>query len=372
MADMTAYQPNQPVVPAAQPQPTTELVAGAEANGPLIPRHQSPSGDDDGDAAPPPGRSCHLLAKLPLELRNAVYAELLPRGPPQYPNSFRRHRMPAEARPRFWTPAVAQACRQLRREVLTLLLGGVNAARDPVLRLGLWAQQPWDALFLERWLRALGADARLVRRLAVQHEVDFFHATAGRLYPVHGVYPDTMFTGTKTVWADTLFVVEDDVSDDDGAQRVRVDCDFATPAHPAADQIPAGSICLCPLAARMLPPAAVALPPGVADCALTRAVYAFLALMDKEGQDEYAVPRFRTGDEWAARAEGLCPRCGRRRWYLQGPKTAACRERKKLGFGGRWGVPFPWCIIMDFCGRRTRRGGRTRFLRGRGWAVMCE
>ncbi|KAK6846273.1 hypothetical protein PG987_001461 [Apiospora arundinis] len=321
MADMTVYpmpitttshdhQSNQSFASTAtQPKPTAELAAEVEANGPLIPRQP------DGGAPGP----CHLLAKLPLELRNAIYALLLPPTPPQYPSSFRRYRMPASARPRFWTPAVAQACRQLRHEVLTLYLGGIvaNEKHDDVLRVGLWVQEPWDAIYLERWLHDLGEDARLVRRLAINHEVDFFHP----------------FLGSRTVWADTLFT---DVSQDEegGQDGVRVECDFGAPTNAVSDQIPAGTVCLCPITARMRPANRVKLPlTGVADCALTRAIYAFLALMDQEGQDAIAIPRFRSADEWASHAGGLCRRCDLRRWYLQGPKTLNYRRRMRVDDG---------------------------------------
>ncbi|KAK8068925.1 hypothetical protein PG994_005541 [Apiospora phragmitis] len=312
MADMTVHpittahdRPCQSVAAATtQPEPTPELAA---ANTPLIIPPQQ-----DGGGGSSRSSTCPLITKLPLELRNAVYALLLPATPPQYPSAFRRYRMPAEARPRFLTPAVAQTCRQLRHEVLTLYLGGDNN----LLRVGLWVQEPWDVLYLERWLQDLGDDARLVRRLAVNHQVDFYHTSA------------RMLSCTQTVWADTTFTV---VQDDD-EEVVRIECDFGRPANPVSDQIPAGTVCLCPITARLPPPSTWPSPgPKTADCALARAVYAFLALMDREGQDAFAVPRFPTGEDWN-RGEGLCPRCGARRWYLQGPKTAAYRRRLGLGF----------------------------------------
>lgn len=304
MADMTVHptaittthDEQCPSVAAAPAQP--ELAA---ANAPLI----TPSQHDGSSNNSNP---CRLLTKLPLELRNAIYALLLPPTPPQYPSSFRRYRMPSSARPRFWTPAIAQTCRQLRRELLTLYLG------DHLLRVGLWVQEPWDVLYLERWLRDLGADARLVRRFAINHQVDFYHTSARSLACTH------------TVWADTVFTVVPG-GNEGGKDVVTVECDFGAPENPVSDQIPAGTVCRCPISARM--------PPRTADCALTRAVYAFLALMDREGQDVFAVPRFQTGEDWGAEGdEGLCLQCGLRRWYLQGPKTAAYRRRLGLGFDG--------------------------------------
>ncbi|KAK8084335.1 hypothetical protein PG997_005606 [Apiospora hydei] len=302
MADMTVHpttthdQPCQSVVaPAATPTQPTELAA---ANAPLIPRQPSSDGAANGSSSRDEG--CHLLAKLPLELRNAIYALLLPATPPQYPSSFRRYRMPASARPRFWTPAIAQTCRQVRHEVLTLYLG------DNLLRVGLWVQEPWDVLYLERWLQDLGDDARLVRRFAITHQ---------------------------TVWADTTFTVVPDAFGVESETLVGIECDFGAPANPVSDQIPAGTVCGCPLTARLPPRAAVSVPPRTADCALTRAVYAFLALLDEEGQDAFAVPRFASAEAWGA-AEGSEGALSALRAAAVGPKTAAYRRRLGLGFDG--------------------------------------
>ncbi|KAK8022898.1 hypothetical protein PG991_006779 [Apiospora marii] len=322
----TTHDEQCPSSAAAAPAQPPELAA---ANAPLIIIPRQHDGSNNGSSSNP----CHFITKLPLELRNAIYALLLPPTPPQYPSSFRRYRMPASARPRFWTPAVAQTCRQLRREALTLYLG------DHLLRVGLWAQEPWDALYLERWLQDLGPDARLVRRLAINHQVDFYHASAAR-----------SLACTQTVWADTVFTVVPGGEGEGEEEVVRVECDFGAPENPVSDQIPAGTVCLCPIAARMPPwrqasssasgaasaASSMPVPPRTADCALTRAVYAFLALMDREGQDAFAVPRFAKGEDWGAKdGGGLCAGCGRRRWYLQGPKTAAYRRRLLgLGFDG--------------------------------------
>ncbi|KAK7991561.1 hypothetical protein PG988_000355 [Apiospora saccharicola] len=309
----TTHDEQCPSIAAAPAQP--ELAA---ANGPLIALSQH-DGSGTYSSNGSSGNPCHLITKLPLELRNAIYALLLPATPPQYPSSFLRYRMPASARPRFWTPAIAQTCRQLRHELLTLYLG------DHLVRVGLWVQEPWDVLYLERWLQDLGAEARLVRRFAIHHQVDFYHASARSL------------ACTQTVWADTVFTVVP--GEDGGEDTVQVECDFGAPENPVSDQIPAGTVCLCPITARMPPcqasgaAAPMPIPPRTADCALTRAVYAFLAVLDREGQDAFAVPRFPKGEDWGAEgSEGLCQGCGWRRWYLQGPKTAVYR-RKKLGLG---------------------------------------
>ncbi|KAK7942587.1 uncharacterized protein PG986_011700 [Apiospora aurea] len=311
----TRDEPCQSVVAAAAtPTQPTELAA---ANAPLIPR-QPPSSDG---AANGSSRSrhegCHLLAKLPLELRNAIYALLLPATPPQYPSSFRRYRMPASARPRFWTPAVAQTCRQVRREFLTLYLG------DNLLRVGLWVQEPWDVLYLERWLQDLGDDARLVRRFAINHQVDFYHASAPR-----------SLACTQTVWADTTFTVVPDAFGRESEALVGIECDFGAPANPVSDQIPAGTVCGCPLTARLPPRAAVSVPPRTADCALTRAVYAFLALLDREGQDAFAVPRFASGRRGPPGSEGGSARAADGGAGAQdGGVPAAARARVRRGGG---------------------------------------
>ncbi|KAK8044482.1 hypothetical protein PG993_004506 [Apiospora rasikravindrae] len=321
MADMTVNPttttnddaPCQSTAAAGTPTQPPELAA---ANAPLIPRQ--PDGAAAGGGTSSSSSSCLLLTKLPQELRNAIYALLLPRTPPAYPSSFRRYRMPASARPRFWTPAVAQTCRQIRHEVLRVYLGGAN--NHHLVRVGLWIQEPWDALYLERWLQDLGDEARLVRRFAINHQVDFYHASARSL------------ACTQTVWADTVFTV---VQDDQGEDVVRVECDFGLPANPVSDQIPAGTVCRCPLAARLPPPSALSVPPRTADCALTRAVYAFLALMDQEGQDVFAVPRFQRGRIGGLRgARGSVRAAGAGGGISRGPR------RRRTGGGSGW-------VLMD-------------------------
>ncbi|KAH8649269.1 hypothetical protein BX600DRAFT_554797 [Xylariales sp. PMI_506] len=200
---------------------------------------------------PPQPDSCYLITKLPLELRNAIYALLSDRV--TYTPPHVRRDLGPDGAARFTIPAIARTCRQLRYEALSWHFGGGAGSSSssngsgrghpssaPGLRAQVWDDIELDAVFLERCLRDLGGASLLglVRRLEVHHQVDF--------------YLRTRYTDTAIVPVITRFAVvgDDDDRGGDGAGEVEVRCDFGT-ADNLGDEIPAGTVCTCTLADRM-------------------------------------------------------------------------------------------------------------------------
>lgn len=320
-------------------------------------------------SSPPPSTSCPLTDKLPAELRDAIYAHLS-FGTLDYPRLRARHTWittaPPDATPVLYIPALARTCRTLRADVLSRYLGD--------LRVELSDSSQLDGVFFERCLRALGSAVLHVRRLTIEHKVDFCLDEDAH---------DAVRTRATTVFKVTALNhgKPEAGSHHQELPPVTVSCDFK-PAIPIGDELlpQSGSVCDCPLADRLSRSAplsvdgtdhvtmhtegAGARPLGslqpyalVRDCPLTRSIASFLNLLDHESSipERETRPRFHPGGmmylyrgghiyhnkiiepytascvsrPWPPTAEEtscywpwpVCDTCNRRKWLLQGPTT---------------------------------------------------
>ena len=267
-------------------------------------------------SAQPP--SCHIIHKFPLEIRRDIYRHIL--EPYSYPVNRKTWsppwptpiRIPVAMR----TPALARTCRQLRWEVLSVLLG------DKPICVKIWDMNPTDITYFKGWLEHLGDNTHLIRQLVIRHQVDF------NLRRLIGLRWGGHYEHVTTAWANTYFSVSD-LSHNSG--MVTVDCDFGSETN-LGDELRAGSICRCPLSSRLPQEAALpsVSPPGT-DCALTRAVYRFLRLMEIESVG--AAPDFHGCHSLRAYKDQDWPRCdvcNLPKWFISGPKVLF-RRPKILG-----------------------------------------
>lgn len=249
--------------------------------------------------------SCHIIHKLPLEIRLGIYRHIL--EPVSYPHPNKRWGPPFPRAMR--TPALARTCRQLRWETLSVCLG------DNTICVEIWDLNPLDITYLKTWLQHLGANVRLIRRFVIRHQVDF---NLRRLMGLRFGGP-VRHEHVTTAWAKTFFSVSD-LNHNSGT--VMVHCDFGTEAN-LGDELPASRTCRCPLSSRLVQESALpSVSPPELDCALTRAVYGFIRLMEIEsvgGTVDYYGPRTlrkHTEQDWP-----LCETCNLPKWFLSGPKV---------------------------------------------------
>ncbi|KAK4161245.1 hypothetical protein QBC43DRAFT_324025 [Cladorrhinum sp. PSN259] len=250
----------------------------------------------------PQPTSCHLINKLPLELRQAIFQLLNVQDITSYPPP--KERRNASKTASFKTPPIAKTCRQLRWEVLSLCLG------DHPLHVEIWDIYPSDTVYLKRYLDGLGSDVRLIRELAIHHKVDFY------LRRIMGFrWGKTYHEYVTTAWAETSFRIH---GSQNNSEKVMVTCDFASEKN-CGDQLPVGSVCRCPISDRLFPRCALPASPGP-DGPLVEAVYSFIRLMELESAgaiiDRYGPHSLRksTEEDWP-----LCDSCHLRRWFLSGP-----------------------------------------------------
>lgn len=261
----------------------------------------------------PHSNPCHFVRQLPLELRNAIYKLLL--GKLEYTSSYVRYYMPRNARAGFAIPAIARTCKQVRHEVLSLFLG------NQTVRVELRDEIDLDAVYLERCLQDLGGGIMLIGQLEIQHKVDFFFQTRK--------------SNTGIVWATTTFRVDDNGS-------VEIYCDFGTPQN-IGDEIPAGTVCRCPLTKRM--EQARQLPSeGCSGNVLTRAVSNFQEVMDVEAAGCRPTPYYTRHPtlEWPH-----CSDCGGHIWYLRGPVTLSGRAYNGLRENEIFYKGFKWLVCPE-------------------------
>ncbi|KAH8588950.1 hypothetical protein B0O99DRAFT_343405 [Bisporella sp. PMI_857] len=250
--------------------------------------------------------SCHLIHKLPLELRNEIYKLSLPA--PEYTPYFRRKALHRESQSYFATPALARTCRQIRAEALAVFLG------NNILRVELADTISLDAVFFQRWLESLGEDVKLIRHLEIQHQLDL----STRTWSTWSPYTSPIIA---RVWAATRFKAgaEGDVS---------VECNFNSEEN-LGDEIRAGSLCDCPLRSRFADGPSTVLG-KMHRCGLTEAISRFIKLMDIEAvescltQPPYST-RVNEGDIWPK-----CDYCNAPKWFLQGPRSTDGHRRLAL------------------------------------------
>jgi hypothetical protein len=239
----------------------------------------------------PHPKLCQFVYQLPLELRNAIYEPLL--GSLEYTPSHIRFHMKRNARAGFGVPAIARTCKQIRYEVLFLLLG------NKTVRVDLRDDIDFDAVYLDRSLQDLGDGIMLIAQLEIQHKVDFFFQEKN--------------SNNGIVYATTRFRVDE-------TGNVEVYCDFGSPEN-IGDEIPTGSVCGCPLTKRMKPSRQLPSDGGSSN-ALTRAVRNFQEVMDMEAMVARRTPQYtrHPTTPWPR-----CSDCGGHVWYLRGPITSVGR-----------------------------------------------
>ncbi|KAF2717731.1 hypothetical protein K431DRAFT_288258 [Polychaeton citri CBS 116435] len=274
------------------------------------------------------------MALLPAELRTYIYKLALPEAGPVYTSYQLRHSRDHDYRPSILVPALAQTCRQIRHEVFPILLGGANPVRVEINPNILY-----DTVYLERFIEGLGENVRYVRRLEIRHKIDFYFMGPTERVCDFGAISSAATTFTVAVSASGGLI--------DQA------CPSITTALHPLDQ--GFTLCDCPVSSRFLSDSG-ALRFSV-QTPLTRAVAAFLELMDRESLPQDRVSKalgWHRRCHLSCRKTGgcsvnypACGDCGKRIWFLQGPPSSAKRTEDGLeddevmyeGFKWKW-CPF--------------------------------